>query len=95
MVYTATKSDKTVLEDGLKEDSGKRKMMEKIACGIDNVSRVLFPLAFVAYNIFLLDLLLERFDCCNRFARVRRVPFLSTLKQTNKQTDKNELRSHF
>ena len=52
MVYTATKSDKTVLEDGLKEDSGKRKMMEKIACGIDNVSRVLFPLAFVAYNIF-------------------------------------------
>lgn len=52
MVDIATKSDKVVLEDGSKEDSGERKLLEKIACAIDNVSRVLFPSAFIGYNIF-------------------------------------------
>ena len=52
MVYMATKSDKAVMDDGSKEDSGKRKMLEKIACTIDNVSRVSFPSAFIVYNIF-------------------------------------------
>ena len=52
MVHIATKSGKAVLEDGSKEDSSERKLLEKIACAIDNVSRVLFPSAFIGYNIF-------------------------------------------
>lgn len=52
MVYRATKADKTVVDDGAKKESIKDERMERIASAIDKVSRVLFPFAFICYNIF-------------------------------------------
>ena len=49
----ATKSNNTVLEDGSRDaDSVQTKTMETVATGIENIARILFPLAFIGYNIF-------------------------------------------
>ena len=52
MVYRATKDNKAVVDDGPLDNSNENKKMSKIADAIDRASRVLFPLAFIAYNIF-------------------------------------------
>ena len=52
MVYRANKANKAVVDDGPLDNSTQSKKMSKIADAIDNTSRVLFPLAFIVYNIF-------------------------------------------
>ena len=52
MVYRANKANKAVVDDGPLDNSTENKKMSKIADAIDKTSRALFPLAFVAYNIF-------------------------------------------
>lgn len=52
MVHTASKADKTVMQDGSHDGDKKKKAMESIAKAIDHTSRFVFPLAFVGYNIF-------------------------------------------
>ncbi|KAL9959474.1 hypothetical protein ACROYT_G032800 [Oculina patagonica] len=52
MAYRATKANKAVVDDGPFDSSTKNKKMSKIADAIDNASRVLFPSAFIVYNIF-------------------------------------------
>ena len=52
MTYRATKVDKSVVDDGSRQDSPKNERMERIAKAIDGISRFLFPFAFVCYNIF-------------------------------------------
>ena len=52
MVYRATKANKAVMDDGPSDDNTEDKKMSKIADAIDQASRVLFPLAFLCYNIF-------------------------------------------
>ena len=52
-VSTETQTDtETMLEDKAGQKSKKRRTMEKIAKLIDNFSRVLFPLAFICFNIY-------------------------------------------
>ena len=51
-VYSATKANKAALDDGSVQGSVENKTTKKIANAIDNVSRALFPLAFISYNIF-------------------------------------------
>ena len=53
MVYRAAKANKAVVDDMSlhnKRDA-KNKKRERIADKIDKASRVLFPLAFVVYNV--------------------------------------------
>ena len=53
MVQNATKSNNTVLEDGSRDaDSVQTKTMATVATAIENIARILFPLAFISYNIF-------------------------------------------
>lgn len=52
MTDRATKADKSVADDGSRQDSPKNERMERIAKSIDGISRFLFPFAFVCYNIF-------------------------------------------
>ena len=52
MVIRASKPTKAVMDDGELEDRGERNRNEKIADRIDQISRVLYPLAFIIYNIF-------------------------------------------
>ena len=52
MADRANKVNKIVLEDGPLDDSTQSKKLPKIADAIDKTSRILFPLAFVVYNIF-------------------------------------------
>lgn len=53
MVQNATKSNNTVLEDGSRDaDSVHTKTMATVATAIENIARILFPLAFIGYNIF-------------------------------------------
>lgn len=52
MVYSANNSGKAVLDNGSLQENMKNNTMEKIANVIDSISRFLFPLAFVGYNIF-------------------------------------------
>lgn len=53
MVYRATKANKAVVDDmSLRNNrDAKKNKKERIADKIDKASRVLFPLAFVVYNI--------------------------------------------
>lgn len=53
MVYSATKANKLVVDDGLLDQSSIRckKIMNR-AKAIDNVSRVLFPFTFALYNVY-------------------------------------------
>ena len=46
------KVDKISLDNCEIQENTKNKRMKKMANLIDNVSRVLFPLAFACYNIF-------------------------------------------
>ena len=53
MVQNATKSNNTVLKDGSRDaDSVQTKTMTTVATAIENIARILFPLAFISYNIF-------------------------------------------
>ena len=53
MVQNATNSNNTVLEDGSRDaDSVQIKTMATVATAIENIARILFPLAFIGYNIF-------------------------------------------
>ena len=52
MVHVATRSDKTVMEDGSTGNTEKNEVMEKIAFSIDRCSRIFFPSAFIFYNIY-------------------------------------------
>lgn len=52
MVHRATKANKTVMDDGRLDQSAENKKVSKIADAIDKASRVLFPLAFIGYNVF-------------------------------------------
>ncbi|XP_068759258.1 gamma-aminobutyric acid receptor subunit alpha-6-like isoform X1 [Montipora capricornis] len=52
MVHVATRSDKTVMEDGSTGNTEKNEVMEKIAFSIDSRSRIFFPSAFIFYNIY-------------------------------------------
>ena len=55
MVQNATKSNNTVLKDGSRDaDSVQTKTMTTVATAIENIARILFPLAFISYNIFYL-----------------------------------------
>lgn len=53
MVRNATKANNTVLEDGsLNADSEQTKPIATAATAIENIARILIPLAFIGYNIF-------------------------------------------
>ena len=53
MVYRAAKANKTVVDDMSLHNKRvtKSKKKERIADRIDKASRILFPLAFVVYNV--------------------------------------------
>ena len=53
MVQNATKANNTVLVDGSRDaDRVQTKTMATAATAIENIARILFPLAFIGYNIF-------------------------------------------
>jgi len=52
MVYCGAKPDKVVVNDGTVASNRSVKNKAKIANNIDRASRVLFPMAFIIYNIF-------------------------------------------
>ena len=52
MADNATKAKRMVSEDGTVDDSVETKYTEKMSNAIDSISRFLFPLAYITYNIF-------------------------------------------
>lgn len=52
VIYLASKANGTVLEDGSPNKNTVHKPSNKRAEMIDKASRILFPLAFIVYNIF-------------------------------------------
>ena len=53
MVQNATKANNTVLVDGSRDaDRVQTKTMATVATAIENLARILVPLAFIGYNIF-------------------------------------------
>ena len=51
-IYRTTKANRTALEDGSPHSQAIYIPSNKGAEMTDKVSRILFPLAFIAYNIF-------------------------------------------
>ena len=52
LAYRGTNANKEVLDDCAIQENKSNKRLEKAAASIDNISRVLFPLSFVVYNIY-------------------------------------------
>ncbi|XP_067024671.1 gamma-aminobutyric acid receptor subunit gamma-1-like [Acropora muricata] len=52
LAFKGTNDNKEVLDDCSIQENKSNKRLEKTAASIDNISRVLFPLSFVVYNIY-------------------------------------------
>ena len=52
LAYRGTNANKEVLDDCTIQENKSNERLEKAAASIDNISRVLFPLSFVVYNIY-------------------------------------------
>ena len=52
LAFKGTNDNKEVLDDCSSQENKSNKRLEKAAASIDNISRVLFPLSFVVYNIY-------------------------------------------
>ena len=52
LAYRGTNANKEVLDDCSIQENKSNERLEKTAAWIDNISRVLFPLSFVVYNIY-------------------------------------------
>ena len=52
LAYRGTNVNKEVLDDCTIQENKSNERLEKAAASIDNISRILFPLSFVVYNIY-------------------------------------------
>ena len=52
LAFKGTNDNKEVLDDCSIQENKSNKRLKQAAASIDNISRVLFPLSFVVYNIY-------------------------------------------